>query len=42
MKTKEKTLMIRRAREAKMTRNYYLGSYLPIIEISQASSHQHN
>jgi uncharacterized paraquat-inducible protein A len=42
MKTKEKTMMIRKAREAKMMRNYYIGLYLSIIEISQASNHQHN
>lgn len=32
MKTKEKTIMIRRAREAKIIRNYYFGSYLPSVE----------
>lgn len=29
MKSKEKTIMIRRAREAKMRREFYFGSYLP-------------
>jgi hypothetical protein len=32
MKSKEKTLMIRRGREAKMRRQFYFGAYLPLLE----------